>query len=87
MLPPQNLIKARIKVVCEELPEYTGYVSRTLNHVYGSQVVTKDLSDALVVAWDSQASSPQVIEMTVSPIFFRVSLGGNSSNLFTNSLD
>ncbi|KAG8948950.1 hypothetical protein FRC04_009151 [Tulasnella sp. 424] len=63
---PEYFIEARIKVVCDELPEYTGYVSRTLNREYGSQIVTQDLSDALVVAWDTQVSSLQVIEMTNS---------------------
>ncbi|KAG8973426.1 hypothetical protein FRC05_008817 [Tulasnella sp. 425] len=64
---PRPFIEARIKVVCEELPEYSGYVSRTLNHKHGSQVVAQDLSDALIVAWDCQASSLQVIEMMVCP--------------------
>ncbi|KAG9017647.1 hypothetical protein FRB90_000384 [Tulasnella sp. 427] len=59
----QHFVEARIKVVCDEMPEYTGYVSRKLNHQYGSQVVTPNLDDALIVAWDPRASSSQVLEM------------------------
>ncbi|KAG8914195.1 hypothetical protein FRC00_000614 [Tulasnella sp. 408] len=43
------------------MPEYTGYVSRTLNKKYGSLVVTQDASDALTVVWDPKSPTPQTL--------------------------
>ncbi|KAG9041471.1 hypothetical protein FS837_012208, partial [Tulasnella sp. UAMH 9824] len=54
---------ARIKVVCDQMPECTGYVSRTLNKKYGSMVVTQDASDALNVVWDPKSPGPQTLYM------------------------
>ncbi|KIO24244.1 hypothetical protein M407DRAFT_26359 [Tulasnella calospora MUT 4182] len=59
----EKYIKARIKVVCEQMPQYTGYVSRSLEDMYGSQQVTQDVSKSLIVAWDPESSGLQRVYM------------------------
>ncbi|KAG8901888.1 hypothetical protein FRC01_009721, partial [Tulasnella sp. 417] len=59
----RTFLKARIKVICDRMPEYSGYVSRTLNSEYGSQVVTQDVSDSLIIAWDPKLLGGQTVYM------------------------
>ncbi|KAG8897282.1 hypothetical protein FRC00_004589, partial [Tulasnella sp. 408] len=56
-------LKARIKVICEQMPHLTGYVSRTLDDRSGSQVVTREVSKSLIITWDPKASGSQVVYM------------------------
>ncbi|KAG8902790.1 hypothetical protein FRC01_009474 [Tulasnella sp. 417] len=63
----QKFLRARIKVICDQMPECSGYVSRTLNSEYGSQVVTQDVSDSLIIAWDPKLLGGQTVYMLVSP--------------------
>lgn len=60
-------LKARIKVICEQMPHLTGYVSRILDVRSGSQVVTREVSRSLVITWDPKPSDSQVVHMVVSP--------------------
>ncbi|KAG8932031.1 hypothetical protein FRC01_000402 [Tulasnella sp. 417] len=60
---PPRYLKARIKVVCDRMPECSGYVSRSLDEVIGSQQVTRDVKESLVIAWDLDCSSNQLVHM------------------------
>ncbi|KAG8925566.1 hypothetical protein FRC00_003858, partial [Tulasnella sp. 408] len=56
-------LKARIKVICEQMPHLTGYVSRTLDDRSGSQVVTREVSKSLIITWDPKAPGSQLVHM------------------------
>ncbi|KAG9041430.1 hypothetical protein FS837_012277 [Tulasnella sp. UAMH 9824] len=59
----ENYIKARIKVICEQMPACSGYVSRYLDEVLGSQQVTQDIEESLIIAWNLDYPQPQVVYM------------------------
>lgn len=59
----QKYIKARVKVVCEQMPACSGYVSRSLDEDFGSQQVTQAIEESLIVAWDPDDQNPQVVYM------------------------
>lgn len=56
----------RIKVVCDQTPQYDGYISRTFDEASGSHVVTQTAEDALTIAWDPTSAGPTALEMVVS---------------------
>lgn len=68
----QKYIKARVKVVCEQMPACSGYVSRSLDEDFGSQQVTQAIEESLIVAWDPDDQNPQVVYMLVGPPFLHL---------------
>lgn len=64
---PENGPEWRIKVVCDKLPQHSGYVSRSMDVGSGSHVIAQTAEDALIITWDPASIGPRVFEMIVSP--------------------
>lgn len=61
----KRIIQARLKVVCNGVAMASGYVSRSVDKDSGSLVVTKNINDSLVVAWNADLAEYQLVSFLV----------------------